>query len=450
MSRARSTIARQQFIDKAKTTAKATWLWLFASGLAYAGPPDSPPPGDIVLQITDTVQKGDTYQTVAQRTGCAWVSIAKYNQWPLNIRLKHGLTIRVPKGCPPPRSRLETAVFEPCQWQRSQVNHTKLKSVLDRLGFEPPAQFRALIVQTTLGPKDGPIESQRIFDYDNRAYSLNWNPASTVKIFSAAAAAERLESLGFSSNSRVTFHYDKKTITRSVRGLFHDALHRSDNVAHNQLVEVAGFRLLNGPTGTLGRLGLKDTQIMRAYAISSWKKLGRRSSLRQAPRLTVADKQGHRAELPASSDDNAYPCRKAACTTPSDLAKMMCKTVLHEQLPARSRLRLSADPKRENSLLSLFRQCLFSQCGGRYRRRPSAITSLRNRYFHEDEDYYIYRKAGYSLGWRSENIVIEDLKLRQFWTITIAAHGGKNSRVARKILDPAVDYIARIISEGWL
>ncbi|MEE2757904.1 MAG: serine hydrolase, partial [Myxococcota bacterium] len=360
------------------------------------------------------------------------------------------MAVRVPRDCRPPKTRPKKHRFEPCQWQGEEVDHASLKSVLDRLGFEPRAHFRALIVKTTLGPQNQNIASQRIFDYNRRSSSLNWNPASTVKIFSAAAAAERLEMLGFSSKAKVTFHYDKKPMTRTVRRLFHDALHRSDNVAHNQLVEVAGFRLLNGPDGTLGRLGLNDTQVMRAYAISSWRKLGRRSSLRQAPKLSIVGSNGKRVDLPATHDDHTYPCRKAACTTPSDLAKMMCKTVLHEQLPPQSRLRLSSDTNREHSLLSLFRQCLFSQCGGRYRRRPSAIKSLRNRYFHEDQDYYIYRKAGYSLGWRSENIVIEDLRLRQFWTITIAAHGGKNGRAARKILDPAVDYIARIISEGWL
>ncbi len=396
------------------------------------------------------MRSDDTRETISQRTGCRWTRLARFNTWPKTFKLKAGLSVRVPSDCVPPKSSPKIQGFEPCQWQRKQVNHTILKSTLDRLGFKPPAQFRALIVKTTLGPKRQNIASQRIFDYDRRSYSLKWNPASTVKIFSAAAAAERLEMLGVSSRAKITFHYDRKTVTRSVRGLFHDALHRSDNVAHNQLVEVAGFRLLNGPQGTMGRLGLSDTQIMRAYAISSWKKLGRRSSLRQSPKLSILGSDGKRIELLAARDDNAYPCRKAACTTPSDLAKMMCKTVLHEQLPPESRLRLSADPSKENSLLSLFRQCLFSQCGGRYRRRPSSITSLRNRYFHEDQDYYIYRKAGYSLGWRSENIVIEDLKLKEFWTITIAAHGGKNGRVARKILDPAVDYIARIISEGWL
>ena len=64
------------------------------------------------------------------------------------------------------------------------------------------------------------------------------------------------------------------------------------------------------------------------------------------------------------------------------------------------------------------------------------IKQLRDKFFHEDEDYFIYRKAGYSLGWRSENLVIEDLRLNRVWTITLAAHGGENARAARKVLEP--------------
>lgn len=415
------------------------------------------PLGQPIGQTLDTVRKTDTSATISKRIGCPWPAIVSFNRWPSLERPPTGTAIRIPKPCKSTakpnvssqQSNKQTA-FVPCSWTKTDIDSKKLKQTLDQLGFQPPAKFRALIVETTLGDKTGRAPDQRVFDYGGLSYSNEWNPASTIKIFPAAAAAERLEALGFNANTNVTFHYDQKAQQTNVKRLFHDALHRSDNIAHNQLVDLAGFRHLNGPRGTIARLGLEQTFIMRAYAQKTWKRMGRRPSLRTSPQITLQSKDRGQHVLAEQTDGAAYPCKKAACSTPNDLAQMMCRTVLHEQLPPSARLRLQANSTNQHSLLSLFRRCLFSECGGRYRKRPSMIKQLRDKFFHEDEDYFIYRKAGYSLGWRSENLVIEDLRLNRVWTITLAAYGGESARAARKVLEDAMEMIARIIYEGYL
>ena len=415
------------------------------------------PPGQPIGHTLDTIRETDTKAAISKRLGCPWSVIVSLNQWP-NVELPSaGTPIRIPKSCKlvaRPIERLKKqskpAAILPCSWTKADIDSKRLKATLDQLGFKPPAKFRALIVETTLGDKTGGLPDQRVFDYAGLSYSNGWNPASTIKIFPAAAAAERLEALGFDASTKVTFHYDQKAQRTTVQRLFHDALHRSDNIAHNQLVELAGFRHLNGPNGTIARLGMDQTFIMRAYAQKTWKRMGRRPSLRRSPQITLESKGRGQQVLAEQTDRATYPCRKAACSTPNDLAQMMCRTVLHEQLTPSARLRLQAKPKHENSLLSLFRRCLFSECGGQYRKRPSMIKQLRDRFFHEDEDYFIYRKAGYSLGWRSENLVIEDLRLNRVWTVTLAAYGGRDARAARRVLEPAMEMIARIIYEGYL
>ena len=150
------------------------------------------PPGQPIGQTLDTVRKTDTSATISKRIGCPWPAIVSFNRWPNLERPSTGTAIRIPKPCGPTakpnvssqKSNKQRA-FVPCSWTKTDINSEKLKQTLDQLGFEPPAKFRALIVETTLGDKTGRAPDQRVFDYAGLSYNNAWNPASTIKIFPA-------------------------------------------------------------------------------------------------------------------------------------------------------------------------------------------------------------------------------------------------------------------------
>ncbi|MEE2755212.1 MAG: hypothetical protein VYA30_01070, partial [Myxococcota bacterium] len=128
-------------------------LWVCIATPSFAESLRPPPPGSQAIPIIDTVRAKDTKETITQRTGCEWTRLVQFNRWPASVRLKTGMAVRVPRDCRPPKTRPKKYRFEPCQWQGEEVDHASLKSVLDRLGFEPPAHFRAHIDKTTLGPQ---------------------------------------------------------------------------------------------------------------------------------------------------------------------------------------------------------------------------------------------------------------------------------------------------------
>ena len=75
----------------------------------------------------------------------------------------------------------------------------------------------------------------------------NWYPASTIKFVAAILAAKRLIESGFDSpdNINITFHYSEGLQQRSFVTLIDEALKASDNIAYNELVILAGHKLIN-------------------------------------------------------------------------------------------------------------------------------------------------------------------------------------------------------------
>lgn len=331
-------------------------------------------------------------------------------------------------------ARKGTAVTA-CSWSQPTTDTDTLKRLLKKGGFKAPPDFRALIVKTRLTKNGRAISSQRAYAWDDRAFEWQgWNPASTVKLFSAIGALERVRALGFGPAAKVTFHYASGDKAFTLQELMEQAVHRSDNLPHNRLVELAGFDNLNGKV--LKRLGIKDSYVMRAYQVTDWLAEGHDRSLREAPAITL--KEGKKKKtLAAGHGKGTYPCEGAACTSLSDLAKTMCVMMLHEQLPARRRLALGGSE--QSAHLKLLRLSMDRKRDGFddpvWDAFEAAFPAPRFR---------LFRKAGYSQGWQSENMYVYAPGTRERWLITLAATGDRGA------LTGAAKAVAALLSGGGL
>jgi len=322
-----------------------------------------------------------------------------------------------------------------CNWSEGSTDTDTLKKLLKKAGFKAPDDFRALIVKTTLTKSGHGIASQRAFAWDDRAFDFQgWNPASTVKLYSAIGALERVRELGFGPNATLTYHYPKGDQAFTLKDLMEQAVHRSDNLPHNRLVELAGFDNLNGKV--LKRLGIRDSYVMRAYQVSDWLAEGHDRSLRDAPSITLKEGQKKKT-LAASHGKGKYPCEGAACTSLSDLAKTLCVMMLHEQLPKKHRLRLGGDG--QSAHLKLLRLSMDRKRKG----TDDPVWDAFERAFPSPK-FRLFRKAGYSQGWQSENLYVYAPGTRVRWLITLAASGDRGA------LTSAAKAVATLLSKGAL
>jgi len=323
-----------------------------------------------------------------------------------------------------------------CSWSAEQIENDALRAPMKARGLQPPSRFRALVVETEL--RGGRIARHRLLAWGKQASDYQgWNPASTVKLFSAISALELLRRYGFGVETQVTFHYPKGKQTFAIKDLFEDAVHWSKNVPHDRLVQLAGFDFLNGPGGTLQRAGLEHTFIMAAYAQKAWTAEGHSPSLRESPPITLEEGKRKR-RLPARRGAAKVPCGSSACTTLSDLAKTMCKMMLNEQLPPEKRFRLGGGG--QSPQLKMLRQDMESKRKGSH----DPVWDVMERAFPPSKGYLLFRKAGFSQDWLSENMYVYRRRSRQRWIIAMAAYGG------RDCLTGAAEVIAKLISSGAL
>jgi hypothetical protein len=325
-----------------------------------------------------------------------------------------------------------------CSWSAADIAGDALRPLLRARGLQPPARFRALVVETQLSADRRRIVRHRLHDWGKLSSEPSgWNPASTVKLYSAISALEQVRSRRFGVGVKVTFHYPQGARSFALGDLFEDAVHWSKNVPHNRLVELAGFDFLNGTGGTLRRAGLEHSYVMAAYGQRAWIAEGRSPSLRASPRITLEEGRRRRT-IPERRSSGRYPCGSSACTTLSDLAKTMCRMMLHEQLPREKRLKLGGD--RQSAHLKLLRQAMERKRRGKH----DPVWDAMEQSFPPRRGYLLFRKAGFSQDWLSENVFVYHRRSRVRWIVTLAAHGG------RDCLTQAARAVARLILDGAL
>jgi hypothetical protein len=390
------------------------------------------------------VRGGESLGAIAPRYGCTIAELMRANpklKSPDKIRV--GQRIKIPRcvaGGPPSN----------CNWRAEHIDSKELGEKMRRLGFSPPQKFRALVVKTTLSADGSHIEGHELWDYRKKgARADGWNPASTIKIFSGVGALQRIRALGFSPKAKVTFHDERGDRTFALDELYEDAVHWSKNVPHNRLVQLAGFDYLNGPDGPLQRAGLEHSYIMRAYARAKWTGQGQSSSLRPSPAITLREGKKTR-RIPAQKGKGKYPCYGAACTSLSDLTRMMCTLMLHEQLPSAARLAFGRKgaSNEQGPHLQFIRQRLNRKRKG----KKDPIWDIFERRFIPKNARgsaskgrpQLFRKNGFARQWASENIYIYLPGRRERWMVALAGYPGRYS------LTKAADVIATLIAENSL
>ena len=410
---------------------------------------------------THTVKKGQSLYRIGKKYGCSAEEIFNANTDRLKSikKVYPGQELLIPTECTGKKVPLgkgkgkDKRVSErrgkcrDCRWRAKHIDHRKLKAEMKKMGFKAPKDFRALVVKTVLTKDRKGILRHELYDYGGKAAKRGgWNPASTVKLYSGVSAIERIRDLGFSPRAKVTFHYKGGDKTFTVEDLFEEAVHISKNIPHNRLVQLAGFDNFNGKRGTLKRAGLEHSYVMRAYEASNWEAEGHSRRLNSSPAITIREGK-KKKKLKARKSRKKYKCSSAACTSLSDLAKMMCSIMLHEQLPRSNRLRLGKGDRQSKHLLFLRRKL-----NRRRMRKKDPVWDVLERHFipRGERDspkkggYQLFRKAGFSQDWLSENMYIYTPKGRLRWVVSMAGYPGRTS------LTEAADIIARIIKEDRL
>ena len=310
----------------------------------------------------------------------------------------------------------------------SEVDTEVLHRLMGDRGFDPPSGFKAIVVEVTFNSERSRVIGERRFGYRNTADDTDWNPASSIKLFAAVAALQYARDLGFTTDAQLTFR-SRRDRTFSLDELVAEAIGPSNNIAYNRLVQFVGYDQLNGQFLSRAN-GLAHTAIRRPYERSEWMNQGESSSLRDSPAIDIAE-AGRRHTIPERDGSVATNCGGAACTSVADLAELMRRLMLQEQLRPQD----SFDLPRVD--LIPLRVTMRTD-----RRRGEEVVDALARDFPEGTNFY--HKAGFSNGWYSDNVYIYDTTRPHAWIVTMAGGEGRNC------LTEAAGIIGDLISSGEL
>ena len=379
-----------------------------------------------VPEGTYIIQPGDTLGGIALRNGCSVGEVMTANSL-TSDHIRAGDPLLIPPDCTGTPVEVRNSSVQRAPAVRSGGD---LASLMRQHGFRAPSQFKAAVVSITFDA-NRQIVSQQAYDYNNTGDDFtNWNAASTIKLYSAIAALQKAESMGFTHNATVTFHGRGGNHTFTLRELITDALGPSDNIAHNFLVIFTGHDELNMRFFS-SRNGFSHSAIRRAYETSRWMNMGEAASLRNSPRITITE--GGQSEVIAARTGTANPnCDGAACTSLDDLAECMRRLMLQEQLPERETFRLSP------AGLRFIRQTLATD-RSRGMEVVEGLAAGLNR-----DDVVFFHKAGFAGDWYSDNVYVYVRGSSQAWIVTLAGYPGRSS------LNSAARAIGEILAAGEL
>lgn len=364
----------------------------------------------------------ETLESLAAKRGCDPLHITRANLLPPRTKLSPGQEIILPyclfrKDLTRSDARYDSSV---------------LAHMMAARGFRPPRDFRALVIELTFDEKNLAVIEERRFDYGGQSSDARrWNPGSTVKIFSAVGALQRIRALGFSPDDSVTFFGRRRRPRWTTRELVEAALIESDNFAHNRLMQLAGSDHMNGTLLT-EKNGLPETEIPQAFAQKDWKRRGERVWLHYSPRIVLGDGE-HEHEIPWTKGTvRKKTCFGSACTSLRELGEIMRRLMLQEVLPEGEGLGLSAPD------LVLLRDAL----GAERIRGGQVAKTFRGRA--KRSSMRIFNKPGYTRRWYSDNLFISDPERRRGWVVVMTAPGG------RYALNQASEVLTHLLYSGDL
>lgn len=319
--------------------------------------------------------------------------------------------------------------FPVVQPELGPLDSTTLPRRLRRAGFVTPRAFKALVVEIQ---DDGEAIEYRAYDFNGTSLPRqDWWPASTVKIFAAVAALEKLHAAGFTPRAQLVFHYQDKPFETSVEELVRRALTPSHNPSFDRLVELVGFEELHDHFFD-ARHGLAGTVLLRSYGGRVRDKVTKRGSNRQSPAITI--REGERTvELPQRHGQSERYCpNQGNCTSVLELAETMRRIMLHERLPEERRFALG------QAEIDLLRSAL----SGVRKRGLGVVNGLRKGF--GDRPLAVYHKPGYATGWFSDNVFIKALDTGEQWMVGMVGFGG------REVLDEAAVVLGKVLAKGPL
>lgn len=375
------------------------------------------------------VAGGDTWGGIAQMSGCSLATLHQRNG--AADLLRAGDYLRIPDCAEERRARVHLA-----DRGLPHTSTASLAPLLHARGFTPPEKFRALVTVLELegGDSTRKVTGRRRFEAGEGGVSVaGWNPASTVKLYSATAALLRLQSYGFTRRATVEFRRGRRVARTTVARLVRDALVASDNAAHDRLVQLAGFEGLHRSFLSPAN-GFARSAILGAYGARAWMRGGEAASLRDSPTILIRE-GGMRRTLEAETGAYQPPCGGSACTSLRDLSEAMARIVLGDQLPRATGDKLSSANRRwVMGLLATPRE-RGDAVVDHLRREISKVTK---------EAVNVYHKAGYSQGWYSDVAYIDIPGRSYAYIVALAGYPGRDS------LDAAAQTIGAIVASGVL
>ena len=421
-----------------------------------------------------TVQSGDILAEIAGRFGCTVWELLEANPSVKNPnRIRVGQSLRVPRCDPKARKkrakkrqklqkRQRGQTGKICNWRGTQVDSRRLAKRMKAKGFSPPAKFRALIARFDLTPYPKGfrrwsrkrqrkwrnarerVERQTLYDYAGRSDRAGgWNPASTIKIYPAMAVLEKLQRHGLTPAAKATFHYANGDETFRVSDLISKAVAPSNNIAHNRLVQLAGYDGLNGARGFFKKYGLANTYIVKAYDQTGWRAKGQSASFIATPAITLKER-GKRVHWRARTGKKV-PCYGSVCTSIGDLARFHCRLMLHEQLRPRKRRFDVPTTTLHSGIRKNLRGVVLNpsrrEKRSRHRGREVVLGLQKSL---KGERYMFYTKPGFARDWFSDVVYVYDSRSRTRWIVGMAGFPGRSS------LYEASRIVGELIVEGAL
>lgn len=311
------------------------------------------------------------------------------------------------------------------------IDSVVLAKELKKQGFNPPKDFKALVV--VVAPDRHKGYTSTVYDYKGTSTdATNWWPASSIKLYAAIAALEKATLMGFSPKATLTYHYEDKPFDITLERLVKQALIPSDNWSYDRLVEFVGFEELNHEFLTPAK-GFSKTVLQRAYGARLRIGEKQRGTLRHSPKIDIAEGR-FRKELPERSGKSRFDdCQdEGNCTPLVDLAEAMRRVVLHEQLAEQQRFSLGpAHLKLLHSALSAPRP-----------RGNGVVDGLRAGMGKMAAT--LYHKPGFALQWFSDVVFVAPRGQKTKYIVAMAGYPGRSA------LDEASRHIGNLIRKKVL
>jgi len=235
-------------------------------------------------------------------------------------------------------SASEPAVVEvePTWYDRAAAlaDRAEIAEAFARRGYEAPRDAFLLVGGvSTIGGRPA-FTWFSLGDSGFRASAESFWPASMVKLVAAVGALTTLRAHGLTGSARVSFTDGRGAYSGAVSNLYSSALMRSNNVAYDRLMKIAGFDTIND---ALLRTedGFPFMAIQRAYDAAS------DPQLRISPEIAY-DERGRTGVIPRRESDHAHPqCPDDGnCATLFEMLHFLARAVLHDELDERDRFDL--------------------------------------------------------------------------------------------------------------